>query len=65
MPKVDPSTHEPMTDAPDAPEDQRGGRTIGDPAFDGATVNGGNATKGADLDRDSRLPGEKDAHGEA
>ena len=64
MPKVDPITHEPMTDAPDAPDDQRGGKTIGDPGLDDATVTGGSGTRGDELDETSRLPGEKPAEGE-
>jgi len=31
MPKVDPESGEPMSDAPDEPEDQAGGKTEVDP----------------------------------
>lgn len=57
MPKVDPSTGEPMTDAPDAPDDQRGGKGIGDPSLAGATPSG--SPDDDSIDNDSRLSGEK------
>ncbi len=40
MPKVDDETGEPMSDAPDAPLDQRGGMEAGDPGLEGATETG-------------------------
>lgn len=64
MPKVDPTTHEPLTDDPDGPDNQRGGKLIGDPDLDNATVTGGSSTRGDELDDDSRLPGEKRAEGD-
>ena len=64
MPKVDPTTHEPLTDDPGGPEDERGGRMIGEPDLDDATVTGGSSTRGDQLDDDSRLPGEKSAEGD-
>lgn len=64
MPKVDPDTHEPLTDAPDGPADQRGGTRIGDPDLDDATVTGGHSTRGDQIDDDSRLPGEKPSVGD-
>ncbi|HUP70075.1 MAG TPA: hypothetical protein VM142_09715 [Acidimicrobiales bacterium] len=57
MPKVDPSTGEPMTDAPDAPDDQRGGKGIGDPSLAGSTPSG--VPEDDSIDNDSRLSGEK------
>lgn len=40
MPKVDPSTGEPMSDAPEGPDALRGGKERGDPALEGATETG-------------------------
>lgn len=57
MPKVDPSTGEPMSDAPDGPDDQRGGKGIGDPSLAGSTPSG--SPDDDAIDNDSRLSGEK------
>lgn len=62
MPKVDPETHQPLSDEPDGPEDQRGGKHIGDPDLDDATATGGSSTRGDEFDDDPRLPGDKPAH---
>ena len=65
MPKVDPETGEPMSDAPDAPADLRGGKELGDPALDGATETGrtgiGYSNTGDDdpSATDTQLPGQK------
>ena len=60
MPRVDPSTHTPLTDAPDGPEAERGGRLPGDPSLADASVNGNTARPDDANDLDtSRLPGEK------
>ena len=40
MPKVDPESGEPMSDAPDGPDELRGGKERGDPALEGATESG-------------------------
>lgn len=61
--RVDPTTHEPMTDEPGGTDAQRGGKRIGDPALDDATVTGGSSPRGDELDDDSRLSGEKPARG--
>lgn len=39
MPKVDPETHEPMSDAPDAPLDQAGGKHESDEGMEDAKPN--------------------------
>ena len=42
MPKVDPTTGEPISDEPDqASDDLRGGKVEGDPALEGASETGG------------------------
>ena len=42
MPKVDPTTNQPMSDEPDQADDEaRGGKNRGDPALDGASATGG------------------------
>ncbi len=42
MPKVDPSSGEPVSDEPDqASDDLRGGKQLGDPALEGASETGG------------------------
>lgn len=65
MPKVNPETEEPMTDAPDGPDDLRGGRGPDDPDLVDASENGGTAKPaGKELgDTWSVLPGEKPAEG--
>lgn len=45
MPKVDPNTNEPMSDAPDAPVEQRGGKIEGDEGMEGATPEGASGPK--------------------
>jgi hypothetical protein len=40
MPKVDPTTGEPMSDAPEESDELRGGKERGDPALEGATETG-------------------------
>jgi hypothetical protein len=40
MPKVDPETGEPMSDAPETADATRGGKERGDPALEGATETG-------------------------
>lgn len=46
MPKVDPETNEPMTDAPDAPDvEQRGGKREGDPGMEDAKPEGSRGPK--------------------
>lgn len=61
MPKVDPETQEPISDAPDGPADLAGGKLAGDPGMEDATENGaGGTTPGGGPDDTSRqLPGEK------
>ncbi len=42
MPKVDPSSGEPVSDDPDqASDDLRGGKQIGDPGLEGTSETGG------------------------
>lgn len=42
MPKVDPSTNQPMSDEPEQASDEaRGGKQKGDPALKGASATGG------------------------
>lgn len=41
MPKVDPETGEPMSDAPEGPDATRGGMERGDPGLEDATETGG------------------------
>ncbi|HVM06749.1 MAG TPA: hypothetical protein VM242_16450 [Acidimicrobiales bacterium] len=46
MPKVDPETHEPMTDDPAAADPEaRGGKREGDEGMEGAKPTGGRAPK--------------------
>jgi len=63
MPKVDPETHEPVSDDPDGPLDERGGKQAGDPGMEGATETGGtsvlNRPSGDPDDGTSQLPAEK------
>jgi hypothetical protein len=40
MPKVDPTTGEPMSDAPEGDDETRGGMERGDPGLEGATETG-------------------------
>jgi hypothetical protein len=40
MPKVDPTTGNPMSDAPDGDLDTRGGKMAGEPGMEGATETG-------------------------
>ena len=40
MPKVDPTTGEPMSDAPEGDDVTRGGKERGDPGLEGATETG-------------------------
>lgn len=64
MPKVDPTTHQPESDTPDGPDDERGGRIFGDPDLDDASVNGGTAAPAGELgDESALLPGEKPSEG--
>jgi hypothetical protein len=41
MPKVDPSSGEPMSDAPESSDEERGAMVEGDPALEGASETGG------------------------
>jgi hypothetical protein len=42
MPKVDPTTNQPVSDEPEQGDDEaRGGKQKGDPALDGASATGG------------------------
>jgi hypothetical protein len=64
MPKVNPETGEPMSDAPDGPPDTRGGMEAGDPGLDGATEVGrsgvGYKDTGESVDDNStQLPAQK------
>lgn len=62
MPKVDPESHEPMSDAPEGPDARRGGMQAGDPGLEGATETGGGGTApagGADDTSSTHLPAEK------
>jgi hypothetical protein len=64
MPKVNEETGQPMSDAPDAPLDQRGGKEMGDPGMEGTTETGGTSTLnrpqgGADDNTSTELPAEK------
>ena len=43
MPKVDPQSGEPVSDAPDMSDEYRGGKTPGDPALEDATETGGSS----------------------
>ena len=46
MPKVDPDTHEPMTDDPASQDPEvRGGKREGDPGMEDAKPTGGRAPK--------------------
>ena len=57
MPKVDPETGEPMSDAPEGEDATRGGKELGDPALEGATSTGrdhlGTSAAGDDADDSS------------
>jgi hypothetical protein len=64
MPKVNPETGEPMSDAPEGDDVTRGGKGVGDPALEGATETGrqgvGYSDTGSNPDTGSReLVGEK------
>jgi hypothetical protein len=65
MPKVDPETGQPISDAPDGPLDTRGGMERGDPGLAGATETGGSGAghpeTGTDVDdsTSTELPGQK------
>ena len=49
MPKVDPNTGQPMSDAPEGEDDLRGGKTVGDPALADASAQGtGEGKSGAE-----------------
>lgn len=64
MPEIDPTTHQPLSDAPDGPDAQRGGRLPSDPNLRDASENGGTAHPPGELGDDSRLPpGEKPSEG--
>ncbi|MGQ0744432.1 MAG: hypothetical protein ACT4OS_08890 [Acidimicrobiales bacterium] len=60
MAKVDESG-QPLSDAPEGPDDLRGGKVLGDPALDDASANGtGAGHSGAEYDTTSpQLPGER------
>lgn len=46
MPKVDPETHEPMTDDPNVEDpDQRGGKSEGEPGMEDAKPSGARGPK--------------------
>ena len=45
MPKVDPTSGQPMSDAPEGDDELRGGKTVGDPALDDASATGGGEGK--------------------
>ena len=64
MPKVNPETGEPMSDAPDADLDARGGMEAGDPGLEGATEVGRSGVGYSDTsdevdDSTSQLPAQK------
>ena len=66
MPKVDPASGEPTSDAPEGPPETRGGMKPGDPGLEGATETGGTALlnrPNSDSDTDGNssreLPAEK------
>ena len=65
MPKVNPETGEPMSDAPDGPPEMRGGKERGDPGMEGASETGrggvGHPVSGMEPDdsSDRRLQAEK------
>ena len=66
MPKVDPQSGEPISDAPDGPVENRGGKMAGDPGMEGATEIGrqgagkSDTSDWSDDDNTSReLPAEK------
>lgn len=49
MPKVDPSSGQPMSDAPESSDELRGGKKVGDPALDDASATGsGEGKSGAE-----------------
>ena len=65
MPKVDPASGEPLSDAPDGPAETRGGKELGDPALQGATETGRSGagytdtgSKADDNNTSRELPGE-------
>jgi len=63
MPKIDPETQQPMSDAPDGPAGLRGGMKEGDPELADATETGGSgpghpATSSPE-DGSTQLPAEK------
>jgi hypothetical protein len=63
MPKVDPATGEPMSDAPDESPVVAGGKQAGDPGMEGASSTGGDGVgtpkPGPDDGSSRELPGEK------
>jgi hypothetical protein len=65
MPKVNPETGEPMSDAPEGPPDLAGGKEAGDPGMEGATETGGSGAghpeTGDEVDdtSDTNLPAEE------
>ena len=63
MPKVDPETGEPMSDAPEESAEVRGGKEEGDPALADATETGGSGPGHPETsspeDSSTELPGQK------
>jgi hypothetical protein len=63
MPKVNPETGEPMSDAPERSPDLAGGKQAGDPGMEGASSTGGASVgtpkPGPDDSSSRELPGEK------
>jgi hypothetical protein len=64
MPRVDPTTHQPISDAEDGPDQDRGGRLPSDPNLADASENGGTARPEGELgDSWAVAPGEKPSEG--
>lgn len=64
MPEVDPETRQPVSDAVNGPENERGGRLPDDPSLADASEDGGTAKPPEEMgDRYTVLPGEKPSEG--
>jgi len=63
MPLVNPDTNEPMSDDPNASDDLRGGKKLGDPGLADATEQGRGGHRVHPEDEGGVLPGEKPAVG--
>lgn len=64
MPRVDPHTHQPISDEPDGEDQDRGGRLPDDPNLSDASENGGTAKPPGELgDNWAVAQGEKPSEG--